>query len=181
MPVCCCDLTAPIEVRTKLAVLVHRVEAFKTTNTGRLAALALGARFDRWGEPDGSHPALPQGPLLLLFPSESSRPLLASDAEHDATLVVPDGNWPQARKIAKRVQAEAPERVTCVRIVHESASGYLLRHTTREGAVSTIESIAYALGVLEGPELEGRVLAMFRAFVARHSAFSGVASRPRTG
>lgn len=169
----------PIDVRTKLAVLVHRVEAFKTTNTGRLAALALGASYDRWGEPDGSHPALPQGPLLLLFPSDDSRPLVATDAALDATLVVPDGNWPQARKIAKRVLAAAPERVTCVRIAHESASRYLLRHTTREGAVSTIESIAYALGVLEGPEQRARVLAMFDGFVARHSSFSGVANRPR--
>ena len=179
MPVCCCDLTAPIALRTKLAVLVHRVEAFKTTNTGRLAALALGASYDRWGERDGSQPELPEGPLLLLFPSDDSRPLAPSDAERGATLVVPDGNWPQARKIAKRVLAAAPERVTCVRIVHESASGYLLRHTTRAGAVSTIESVACALGVLEGPELEAKVLAMFHAFVARHSSFSGVAQRPR--
>lgn len=170
---------APIDVRTKLAVLVHCEEALKTTNTGRIAALALGARYDRWGERDGTHPALPEGQLLLLFPSDDSRPLVASDAQRDATLVVPDGNWPQARKIAKRVLAGAPERVTCVRTIHEGASRYLLRHTTRPGAVSTIESIASALGVLEGPALEAQILAIFDGFVLRHSTFSGVARRPR--
>src|SRR6478609_5829509 len=116
MPVCVCDLLQPIPVRTKLMVLVHRLEAFKTTNTGRIAALALGAGYDRWGERDGSRPPLPDGPILLLFPSDDSRPLAPADAELGATLVVPDGNWPQARKIAKRVQEDAPDRVTRVRI-----------------------------------------------------------------
>jgi DTW domain-containing protein YfiP len=93
--------------------------------------------------------------------------------------VVPDGNWPQARKIAKRVRQDGAARVTSVRIEHDRESTYLLRRTTREGAVSTLESIAHALGVLEGPEIEAQVLAMFEAFVTRHSTFSGVARRAR--
>ncbi len=34
-----------MDVRTKVHMLVHHLEARKTTNTGRLAALVLGARL----------------------------------------------------------------------------------------------------------------------------------------
>ncbi len=169
--VCLCQL-ASIAVRTHLLVLVHHIEAFKTTNTGRLARIALGAGFERWGLPDQPLPTLPDGPLLLLFPFDDARELCAADAESGATLVVPDGNWPQARKIARRVGAH--RLVTRVKLAdHESH--YALRRTKREGALSTFESIAHALAILEGergPEVARDCLAMFDAFVARHTTFT---------
>lgn len=174
IPVCICDLIQPIAIRTKVLVLVHRLEAFKTTNTGRLAALALGAGYARWGERDVARPALPEGRFLLLFPSDDARPLDEADRD-GATLVVPDGTWPQARKIARRVRAAAGDRVTPVRLRNARASGYSLRHSERENALSTLESIAHALGLLEGergPEVAARTLALFDAFVARHAPFS---------
>jgi DTW domain-containing protein YfiP len=159
-------------VRTKLLVLVHHLEARKTTNTGRLAALALGARFGLWGDPDADPPALPTGPVLLLFPSERSRVLVPGDAEGGATLVVPDGSWRQARKMARRVETACAGRVERVRVEAPGGSGYTLRHTEREGALSTLEAVAHALRVLErdeGPEVAARTLALFTAFVARQS------------
>jgi DTW domain-containing protein YfiP len=175
LPVCICDLVTPIVVQTKLKVLMHRLEAHKTTNTGRLAALALGAECALWGERDRARPTLPEGPILLLFPAEDARALRASDAQSGATLIVPDGNWPQARKIARRVRADAGERLEVVRLEGETASRYAFRHTKRAGAMSTFESIAHALSVLEGargPEITARALAIFDAFVARHAPFS---------
>ncbi len=172
---CICDLLHPIAIRTKLLVLVHRNEAFKTTNTGRLAALTLGAGFLRWGERGVPRPALPEGRILLLFPSDDARALEPRDGEGDATLVVPDGTWPQARKIARRVAALAADRVTPVRVSDERVSGYTLRHTQRAGVVSTLESIAHALRILEGergPEIATQTLALFDAFIARHAPFS---------
>jgi DTW domain-containing protein YfiP len=175
MPVCICDLVTPIAIRTPLLVLLHRLEAPKTTNTGRMAALALGARLERWGEIDRSRPTLPDGELLVLFPLDDARPLVPADAERRATLVVPDGNWPQARKIARRVLADAGARATPVRLTGERPSGYALRHTRRQDATSTLEAIAHALRVLEGPrgeEVERQTLALFDAFVARHVPFA---------
>lgn len=176
MPACVCALATPIALRTKVLVLVHRIEAFKTTNTGRLAALSLGARLERWGARDGTRPALPEGPILLLFPFDEARPLERADAERDATLVVPDGNWPQARKIARRVREGAEERVTIVRLEGERPTGYQgLRRTRREHALSTLEAIAHALRVLEGergPEVAAQTLALFDAFAARHAMFA---------
>lgn len=175
IPVCVCDLVRPITTRTRVLVLVHRLEAFKTTNTGRLAALALGAGYEKWGERDAPWPTLPEGRLLLLFPSDDARPLSPADAEGHVTLVVPDGNWPQARKIARRVVSTAGERVTRVRLSDARASEYTLRHSERPDALSTLESIAHALAVLEGargPEVAAETLALFDAFVARHTPFS---------
>jgi DTW domain-containing protein YfiP len=171
--VCICDLLAPMEVRTKVLVLVHHLEARKTTNTGRLAALTLGARFGLWGDPDADPPAIPEGRVLLLFPAERARTITRADL--GATLVVPDGSWRQARKIARRVEAACEGRVERVRVEAPGPSGYTLRHTEREGAVSTIEAIAHALAVLEGErgaEVRDRTLALFEAFVARQSRYA---------
>lgn len=183
MPVCICDLLAPIAIRTPILVLVHRTEAFKTSNTGRLAQLMLGARVERWGVQGASRPELPDGPLLLLFPSDDARELTAEDGERGATLIVPDGNWPQARKIAKRVGLIAEGRVTHVRLGQERATGYTLRKTQRPEAVSTLESIAHALRILEGErgaDVATKTLAFFDAFVARHAPFSrGLDLNPR--
>ena len=169
--VCLCQL-ASIPIRSRVLVLVHHIEAFKTTNTGRLAKLALGADFERWGLPDRPLPTLPDGPLLLLFPFDEARELCAADAQSGATLVVPDGNWPQARKIARRVGAHP--LVTRVKLAdHESHYG--LRRTERTNALSTFESIAHALAILEGqrgPEVARECLSMFDAFVARHTTFT---------
>jgi len=169
-PVCLCGRVRPIPIATRLLVLVHWIEAFKTTNTGRLAQLAFDARYERWGARDQPLPTLPEGPLLLLFPFEDARLLVPSD--RGATLVIPDGNWPQARKIARRVHARGD--VTSVRIAEEP-SRYSLRRTKRPFALSTFESIAHALGTLEGergPEVTAQSLAIFDAFVERHARFA---------
>lgn len=166
-----CDQLTPIAVRFPIQVLVHHVEAWKTTNTGRLAQLTMGARFDRWGDPDHSVPPLPEGRVLLLFPSDDARPIRAEDAEGTPTLVVPDGTWNQARKIGNRVARGCAGRVTRVR-VDAGASGYPFRKTEREGALSTFEALAHALTVIEGergPRVLEASLALFRSFVARQS------------
>ncbi len=184
---CICDALVRVAIRTKVLVLVHHLEARKTTNTGRLAALGLGARLGLWGDRDADPPALPDGRVLLLFPSEASRPLVPGDATSDATLVVPDGSWPQARKMARRVEAACAGRVERVRVEAGVPSLYTLRRTTREGALATIEAIAYALSVLEGDEgarVMTETLALFGAFVerqARHGqrALHARAARPQ--
>lgn len=176
---CICDLLEPIPVQTKLLVLMHHLEARKTTNTGRLAELALGARTALWGDPLRGSPELPSGRVLLLFPSPGARLLARSDTGQDATLVTPDGSWPQARKIARRVEAACAGRVVLVRVEPPGKSGYTLRHTERAFALATFEAIAHALGVLEGEAGEAitrRALALFAEFVRRRSAFRQVSA-----
>jgi DTW domain-containing protein YfiP len=173
---CMCDALAPIAVRTPIQVLVHHVEAWKTTNTGRLAQLTMGARYDLWGDPTTrAVPSLPQGKVLLLFPSDDARPMREGDAEGAPTLVVPDGTWNQARKIANRVASSCEGRVVRVRVETDAPSAYVFRRTAREGALSTFEALAHALSVLEGeegPRVREQALALFAEFVRRQSRAS---------
>jgi DTW domain-containing protein YfiP len=83
-------------------------------------------------------------------------------------LVVPDGSWSQARKIARRDPlAQGAEHVT---LPPGAPSRYGLRRSPRAGGLCTLEAIARALGILEGGEVEPALLAVLETFVARHRA-----------
>ncbi len=173
---CLCGMIEPIAVRTSIALLVHHVETHKTTHTGRLASLAMGARYVRWGDPRLAPPTPIEGPVLLLFPTPDARLLRPEDADGNATLVVPDGTWPQARRIARRVCRQWPGPVTAVRIAKGAPSLYPFRSTEREDALCTFEALLHALAVLEGaergPTVKDQALALFQRFVLRQSRAS---------
>lgn len=165
--VCFCAELTPRPIRTRLHVVAHYIELQKTTNTSRLAVLALeGATLHRRGHPYDRAPGpVPEGRRLVLYPSEGARPLTPEDARDDLVLVVPDGTWTQAGRIARRdPSALGAEHVL---LPPHAPSRYPLRHTEREGAVSSLEAIAYALGVLEGPEVERYLLGIFDTFIER--------------
>lgn len=168
---CACDLLAPLPVSTRLLLVAHWAEVRKPTNTGQLAVTCLeGARVCVRGRED-----LPNDPVvwdpsttpLVLFPT---RDAVALDAWRMAnptarvTLIVPDGTWRQAKRIPRRV----PELrgIPTVKLV-ACESGYRLRRAHWDQHLATMESIALALGVLEGPAVEARLLHIFRAVVER--------------
>lgn len=153
---CLCAELPRLDNRTRVLVVMHRAEDRKTTNTGRLAARCLASstvlvRGDRDQEPlvlplgDGSTP-------LLLFPHDDAEEL---GERHRAlgpvTLVVPDGNWRQASRMRRRVAGLSS--LACVRLPVGDPSRYRLRRNAREDNLSTLEAIARALAILEGPEL----------------------------
>ncbi len=165
--VCMCDELVPAPTRTRVLVVAHYIEIHKTTNTSRLAvaALAKGSLRTR-GHRDAREPAAPpEGKRLVLYPGEGSRVLTAEDASDDLVLVVPDGTWTQTGRIARR----DPAAVGAEHVVlpPHGPSRYTLRTTYREGAVSTLEAIAYALGVLEGEAIEAHLLGVFDEFLRR--------------
>jgi DTW domain-containing protein YfiP len=170
LSVCMCDELVPATTRTRVLVVAHYIETHKTTNTSRLAvaALARGALRTR-GHPDDRTPSPPpEGRRLVLYPSETSRALTPADASDDLVLVVPDGTWTQAGRIARRDPAAVgAEHVRLPDGTVAGGSRYRLRSTERPGAVSTIEAIAAALGVLEGDAIQHHLLAVFEEFVRR--------------
>jgi len=167
--VCICSIIPVLETGTRLILLVHRDEERKPTNTGRLATLSLsnselvrhGARGEEttlaW--PAGSQP-------VLLFPEEGARPIASyAGLDRPVTLIVPDGTWRQAAKMKKRLPALA--EVPTVSLPEGDATRYRLRAERREGGLATIEAIARALGVLEGPVIEGALTELFQIMVER--------------
>jgi DTW domain-containing protein YfiP len=177
-PACLCASVTPARVRTRVVLLMHHTEIRKSTNTGRLVALGVdGVELRlRGGLHPLPRPALPEGRRLLLFPHPDARELSAADAKGPpVVLLVPDGTWKQAQRVlARDPDAQGAEPVT---LPAGPASRYELRRAPREGAVSTLEAVARALGVLEGGEVERGLRELLARFVARSHEAAGRASR----
>lgn len=167
---CVCSLVPTLATRTRLALLIHYREARKPTNTGQLAARCLtNSHVGIVGDP--ARPlSLPlvQGDEqpLLLFPAQDALPLETFAAsDRPIVLIVPDGNWRQASKMRQRIPGLA--NVPCALLPTQSSTIYRLRSEPREGGLATMEAIAYALGILEGHQVQQTMLHVFRVMVER--------------
>ena len=174
--VCLCSVLPRIETTTRLLLVIHRSEDWKPTNTGRLAAQCL-VRSEivvRGHEGEASEQLSwdPRTRPLLLFPYEDALPLDELGA-HDVptTLIVPDGNWRQASRVRNRVPGL--RAVPCVRLPVQAPSRYRLRAESQVDRLSTIEAVARAYGLLEGPAIERALMAVFLAMVERRLWVAG--------
>jgi len=167
---CVCDRVPRLDTRTSLVLVIHHTEARKPTNTGQLAASCLvGSRILVRGRPSHEEEPLPVAPgsrVLLLYPADDAIPLdeLAPELDGRVTLVVPDGNWRQASKVRRRVPGL--EAATCVTLPPEP-SAYRLRAEAHAHGLATLEAIARAYGILEGPAVRDAIEWPFRAMVER--------------
>jgi DTW domain-containing protein len=166
---CLCASLPRLAVRTRVILMMHHVEAFRGSNTGRLAIRMLeGAELRMRGGKGETHPTppAPEGRRLLLFPTPGARVLSHGDAASaPLVLIVPDGSWRQARRICHREPlANDAEPVV---LPPGPPSRYTLRATSREGAVCTFEAIARALSILEGPAVESTMLHHLDEFLLR--------------
>jgi DTW domain-containing protein YfiP len=147
---CLCAEIPRVETRTRILLLQHMVEARKKSNTGRLAVLALAnARLLTYGAPDESlDTALLSEPgTWLLYPDGPPTP---SDAPAPRQLVVVDASWSQARRMTQRI---AELRTLPRLVLPPPEPGMLrLRDPTHPSGMSTLDAIARAVAVLEGPE-----------------------------
>lgn len=171
---CVCSLIPRLETRTRVVLVIHRAEDRKPTNTGRLATQCLvNSEVVVRGHRDSKAEPLPipEGTTpVLLYPAEDAVPLVELAPALNAkpiTLIVPDGNWRQAFKVRNRVPGLRD--VACVTLPASDTkpSTYRLRAEAHAHGLATIEAIARALGVLEGPEIEAALELPFRAMVER--------------
>jgi DTW domain-containing protein YfiP len=156
---------------------MHFREIPLTTNTARLAELALPecevrVRGVRERPVDALDLVSDPGLMpFLLYPSENSVELgevhrLRAESEGKRiVLVVPDGNWRQGGKAARRTPGL--ENVECVRLPPGPLSEYRLRSAPRPECVSTYEAISRALGVLEGEAVCEKLMTYFRIKIDR--------------
>ena len=182
---CICALLPRLETRTRVVLLLHQLEVVKPTNTGLVAArcLANSAVVYRGRAPDGDASevgasleeqaarlaaAVPAGArAAFLFPHPTATPLeeLRAD-EAPTTLVVPDGTWSQAARARSRLGRALA--LPCVTLARGPAiEGGRLRTPTRPGRLATLEALALALGVLEGPAVEAELMRVYRVMADR--------------
>lgn len=189
LDLCVCDAAPRLDLRTRLLLIMHRSETAKSTATGNLALMAL-ANSELLVHGDGAAPLDLQElhhsgrRILLLFPDAAATPLTPGFVARDprpVTLVVPDGNWRQARKIRRRIPGlDRAEQVT---LPPGPPTRYRLRAENRPGGLATFEAISRALAILETPDVQAQLDGLFHLMVRRTMLTRGVAGRyyqPRT-
>jgi len=171
---CICGLLPRIATRTRVVVVLHQLEAGKTTNTGALAARCLenGVVVYRGRAPDGSAAEPIDNQLsierepLLLYPHSSATPLGAwRGTGKPVTLFVPDGNWPQAVRTCRRLRARA--QIPCVSLPAPAIDVDRLRDSGHPERLATLEAVALALGILEGPAVGDALMRVYRIMTER--------------
>jgi DTW domain-containing protein YfiP len=168
---CVCEHIVPLELETRVVLVMHYKELPKTTATGPLALAALSnselhvqGRREQPVELDHLHD---QGRrVLVLFPQEGACTLseaFRSEDPRPVTLIVPDGSWRQASRMPKRIGALA--RAQPVTLPPGPATRWGLRRETDPSGLATFEAIARALGYLESPAVQLELEASFERMV----------------
>ncbi len=170
---CICAEIPRIPHRTPVIILRHVGELRRTSNSARIAAMALERCrvFDIGGHSPPPPPAMLTAPgTWLLFPPDADTPAgPLPEPSAVRTLVIPDGTWGQTRRLVRRVTGlstlprlslPGPRRTTD-----------RLRTSHADWAMATLECLAGALELLEGPMLAAQIDDLFAQFtqaVRRH-------------
>ncbi len=165
----CAHLTA-LPTRTRVLLLQHPRERHKAIGTARLAHLCLPNSALRVGVRFEDDPVVqaqltcPSRPAILLYPGPTSAPLEALRHAAPHTLVVLDGTWPQSKILLR----ENPTLAKLPRYAFTPAtpSEYRIRREPALDFVSTLESLALALTLLEGEPGEDVWASRFHALYA---------------
>ncbi|MCE9580396.1 MAG: DTW domain-containing protein [Deltaproteobacteria bacterium] len=148
-PICICAAIPAIATRTRVVVLRHFSETNRSSNSGRLAHLALpNSEMIDHGVPHAPIDAaqLAQPGTWLVFPE--GEPWHAAPSPPPARIIVLDATWAQARRMRQR--APGLRGLPVLRLPDAEAPAARLRAAPAPGLVSTIEAIARALRLLEG-------------------------------
>lgn len=153
--------------------------------TAHMANLCLPNSTLHVGTQVSAMPALqaalndPERPAALLYPGDDAIDLFTAPPTGPLTLVVVDGTWSQARKLV-RLNPEL-SRLPRYAFSAPTPSEYRIRKEPTVEVVSTIESLAQALGLIEGDEARFRALLVpFRAMVDTQIACQENAGRRET-
>ena len=170
---CVCGQLAVVENTCRVSLLIHIKEWAKTSNSGRLLNLSLSNSEIRIrGRKD--HPMTTAGLELsdyrnvVLYPSASAKVLSKKWMSEDSRpvhLIVPDGNWRQAKSMLKR--EPLLKSLEHVRLPDGLPSRYRLRSHPDPERVSTFEAVARAMGVLESSKTQERLERNFDIAVER--------------
>jgi DTW domain-containing protein YfiP len=166
---CICESIPILQLKTKIALIVHAKELKRTTNTGRLALRVLvnsemrvrGEGRERLNVSDILDPRYRS---FVFYPSLDAIELtseLVHSSEQPIQLIVPDGNWRQASKVHSR--HEELRLLPRVKISSKNQSEAHLRAETTESGMATLEAIAHALRIIEGEEVFEKIIGVYNA------------------
>lgn len=172
--VCICAVLRPVANRTHVTILQHPRERMHPLNTVRIAEGSLENVRVLRGSLARLEERLRAGEVsadaLLLHPGPNAVDLEhLHESERPREVVILDGTWHHASTLLRDLPLLGSLR--CARFTPQAPSEYQIRKEPRADYLSTIESIAYVLSLLE-PETEGleTLRESFRTLVARNVA-----------
>ena len=169
---CFCFAIKPMTIQTTISLIVHVRELKLTSNTAQFIKEMLpnNSHFDVRGHVEGPLDIAPivarPGRALFLYPNDTAVELNDEFRLHHPGpyhLIVPDGNWHQARKVHQR--EPLLKDIQTVKLPAGITGEYGLRKAPNPSWVSTYEAVAHALGVLESEKLRDELMVFFRIFV----------------
>lgn len=149
---CVCALLPRYEIQTKLRWWCHPNERRRLSSTGAL--LAQMVHFGQVSAPTEG---------ALLYPGPGALPL---HQVKPPILVIPDGTWRETRRM---LQGNVLQKVALPQL----AGRYVLRTRRFSHELSTLESVAVALGLLESTEIEAGLISAFELWQNRVLEASG--------
>lgn len=170
---CICEFIPKLDLRTKLSLVIHYRELKRTTNTGTLALKALTnsqmlVRGEIGSPLNLASLVTDNYRSLLFYPAEGAIELTQEFIEQSPLpiqLIVPDGNWRQASKVHYR--HHELQHLTRVTLKAPIQDGPLLRTETKPEGMATLQAIAYALGIIEGPSVQDSLLKLYQLKLER--------------
>ncbi len=172
---CFCADIPVVPTRTRIVLVRHCAEIPKSSNTGRIAAMALAncTMVDHGlpGQP------LDLGDLVepearVLYPGGDPR-----ERPEVRTLVVLDGSWSHVRGMRRRIHPLGELR--SLSLPPPAVAPLRMRRGKSPEQLATIEAVAAALDVLGEPEPAARLRAVFAVMAARMRDLRGFDMPPK--
>lgn len=181
---CLCAAIPRLNLATRVCLVIHHRELWRSSNTGLLALRALvnsEMRVRGAGRETLDLTDLVESPYrtLLFYPAPDAVELTAefvAQSPAPIQLIVPDGTWRQASKIHYR--HNELKNLPRVKIAKPDATIYSLRAQHRPEGMATLQAIAHGLGVIEGDPVKVQLMQLYQAKLHRALAGRGVGSAP---
>jgi DTW domain-containing protein YfiP len=175
---CACAFAPRLDLSTRLIVIMHAKEWRRSTNTGHLVKAAVnGSEVRLHGRLHESVSSAGvdarSASTLVLYPGRGADLLTSAYVaalRRPLTLLIPDGNWNQARKMMTRVPMLGEARA--VSLVGPTLDVECMRRNHGPERMSTFQAIAQALGALEGQLIEDQLMRFYRQVLGRMTQIS---------
>jgi len=165
--VCLCADVPTVVTATRVVIVRHHLERWRSSNSGRLAHLALpNSEIVDHGGAGGLAVLPPLDGAWLVFPEGA--PALAPPVPAPRAIIVLDATWSQARRMFRKIAGL--RGLPILRLPDAPMPVARLRESPAPGRVSTIEAIAGALRLIEGDDAAAPLEALFALAVARAAA-----------
>ena len=163
---CLCAAIPTVATRTRIVIVRHHTERWRSSNSGRLAHLALpNSEIVEHGGIGGLAVMPALAGAWLLFPEGTPTVRVETPPQQ---LVVLDATWSQARRMFRKLPAL--RGLPILRLPEPAIAVARMRESPGEGRVSTIEAIAQALRLFEGDAVATPLEALFALAVERAAA-----------